>query len=302
MKFVRGGLQMTTIRDCIAPDRNPKVPSIKLPEGSIDTHVHIFENQYPLFEGRGYNPPDSTLDDLKHLYSQLGVSRVVYTQPSPYGVDNSAILKGMKVMNDETPGRARGVCAIKMDVSDDFLEDLDKQGIKGVRLNMDNIGGMPIGLDEIPTLEARIKDLGWHVEYLFPGKDIVELAPIFKKSSVPISIAHFAYQPATNGINSEGFKTLLDLVRDGNTWIKISGANRVSETDLPPYDDVMPMARALIEANSDNIMWGTDWPHPNKYEVNPNDGDLVDAFGEWVTDDNMRQKIMVTNPEKFYSF
>ena len=73
------------------------------------------------------------------------------------------------------PGRARGVCAIKMDVSDGFLEDLDKQGIKGVRLNMDNIGGMPIGLDEIPTLEARIKDLGWHVEYLFPGKDIVEL-------------------------------------------------------------------------------------------------------------------------------
>ena len=58
---------MTTIRDCIAPDRNPKVPSIKLPEGSIDTHVHIFESQYPLFEGRGYNPPDSTLDDLKHF-------------------------------------------------------------------------------------------------------------------------------------------------------------------------------------------------------------------------------------------
>ena len=92
------------------------------------------------------------------------------------------------------------------------------------------------------------------------------------------------------------------MVRDGNTWIKISGANRVSATDLPPYDDVMPMARALIEANPDNIMWGTDWPHPNKYEVNPNDGDLVDAFGEWVTDDTMRQKIMVTNPEKFYAF
>ena len=116
---------MTIIRDCIAPDRNPKVPGIKLPEGSIDTHVHIFESQYPLFEGRGYNPPDSTLDDLKHLHSQLGVSRVVYTQPSPYGVDNSAILKGMKVMNDETPGRARGVCAITMDVTDNFLEDLD---------------------------------------------------------------------------------------------------------------------------------------------------------------------------------
>ena len=291
-----------TIRDCIAPDRNPNVPNIVLPDGSVDTHVHIFEKEYPLFEGRGYNPPDSTLNDLKHLHSKLGVSRVVYTQPSPYGVDNSAILKGMKVMNEETPGRAKGVCAITMDVTDKYLEELNDQGITGVRLNMDNIGGMPIGLDQIPELEARIKGLGWHMEYLFPGKDIVDLAPIFKKSTIPVSIAHFAYQPAANGINSEGFKTLLDLVKDGNTWIKISGANRVSKTDLPPYDDVMPMARALVEANSDNIMWGTDWPHPNKYEVNPNDGDLVNAFGEWITDEEMRKKILVTNPEKFYLF
>ena len=128
---------MTIIRDCIAPDRNPKVPGIILPEGSIDTHVHIFESQYPLFEGRGYNPPDSTLDDLKHLHSQLGVSRVVYTQPSPYGVDNSAILKGMKVMNDETPGRARGVCAITMDVTDNFLEDLDNnEDVQNIYTNL----------------------------------------------------------------------------------------------------------------------------------------------------------------------
>ena len=291
-----------TIRDCIAPDRNPNVPDIVLPNGSVDTHVHIFEKEFTLFEGRGYNPPDSTLNDLKHLHSKLGVSRVVYTQPSPYGVDNSAILKGIKVMNEETPGRAKGVCAITMDVTDKYLEELNDQGITGVRLNMDNIGGMPIGLDQIPELEARIKGLGWQMEYLFPGKDIVDLAPIFKKSTIPVSIAHFAYQPAANGINSEGFKILLDLVKDGNTWIKISGANRVSKTDLPPYDDVMPMARALVEANSDNIMWGTDWPHPNKYEVNPNDGDLVNAFGEWITDEEMRKKILVTNPEKFYLF
>ena len=148
----------------------------------------------------------------------------------------------------------------------------------------------------------KIKSLGWHLEYLFPGKDIVELEPVLSNASVPISIGHFAYQPATAGINSDGFKTLLKLVKDGNTWIKISGANRVSETDLPPYDDVLPMARALVEANSDNVMWGTDWPHPNKYEVNPNDGDLVNWFGEWITDDTMRKQIMVTNSELFYDF
>ena len=291
-----------TIKDCIAPDRNPRKPNITLPKGSIDTHVHIFESHFPLFEGRGYNPPDSTLEDLIHLHQTLGIDRVVFTQPSVYGVDNSAILKGMNVLNEKIPNKARGVCAIKTDASENFLQELHGQGIRGVRLNLDNKGGMPLELKEISKLEDKIKGLGWHLEYLFPGKDIVELEPVLSNASVPISIGHFAYQPATAGINSDGFKTLLKLVKDGNTWIKISGANRVSKTDLPPYDDVLPMARALVEANSDNVMWGTDWPHPNKYEVNPNDGDLVNWFGEWITDDTMRKQIMVTNSELFYDF
>ena len=291
-----------TIRDCIAPDRNPRKPDITLPKGSIDTHVHIFESQFPLFEGRGYNPPNSTLEDLIHLHTTLGVDRVVFTQPSVYGVDNSAILKGMNVLNEKVANKARGVCAIKMDASEASLQELHDQGIRGVRLNLDNKGGMPLELTEISKLEDKIKDFGWHLEYLFPGKDIVELEPVLSNASVPVSIGHFAYQPATAGINADGFKTLLRLVKDGNTWIKISGANRVSETDLPPYDDVLPMARALVEANPDNVMWGTDWPHPNKYEVNPNDGDLVNWFGEWITDDAMRARIMVDNSEAFYDF
>ena len=291
-----------TIRDCIAPDRNPREPIVSLPKGTVDTHVHIFEKEFPLFEGRGYNPPESSLENLRHLHSILGVDRVVFTQPSVYGVDNSAILKGMNELNENSASRARGVCAIQMDASEEFLAGLDEQGIRGVRLNLDNKGGMPLELKDISKLEDKIKTFGWHVEYLFPGKDIEELAPVLAASSVPVMIGHFAYQPASSGIQAAGFQILLDLVKDGNTWVKISGANRVSATDLPPYDDVKPMARALVEANSNNIVWGTDWPHPNKYKVNPNDGDLVDAFGEWILDTSLIEKIMVTNPEKFYSF
>jgi predicted TIM-barrel fold metal-dependent hydrolase len=290
------------IRDCIAPDRNPRKPNITLPKGSIDTHVHVFEDRYPLSPDRGYNPPVSTLDDLKHLHATLGIDRVVFTQPSVYGTDNSAILDGMNTLNAETPNRARGVCAMTMDFTDAQLQELSEQGIRGVRLNIDNKGGMPLELDAIPELEARIKPFDWHIEWLFPGKDIVGLMPVFEKMTTPMSIGHFAYQPAAAGIEAPGFQALLKLVRDGNTWIKISGANRVSATDLPPYGDCQPMARALIEANSDRVIWGTDWPHPNKYEVNPNDADPVEAFGQWVPDEALRKKIMVTNSEAFYRF
>ncbi len=174
--------------------------------------------------------------------------------------------------------------------------------MRGVRLNTDNKGGMPIEIAEIPELAARIRPFGWHLEFLFPGKDIVELMPVFTALKVPMSIAHFAYQPASAGLKAAGFRALIELARRENTWIKISGANRVSATDLPPYDDVKPMAHALIAAAPGRIMWGTDWPHPNKYVANPNDGDLVDAFGDWVSDDRMRRKIMVDTPAAFYRF
>ncbi len=290
------------IRDCLPPDRNPRKPGIALPKGAVDTHVHVFAKGYKLSPGRGYNPPDSTLADLKHLHATLGVDRVVFTQPSVYGTDNSAILDGMAALNAEAPNRARAVVAITLDIGDDELAALDAKGVRGVRLNTDNKGGMPIEMKAIPELAARIAPLGWHIEFLFPGQEMVELLPTLAAVTVPISIAHFAYQPATEGIKAPGFQALLELMRRGNTWMKISGANRVSATDLPPYDDVKLMAHALIEAAPDRIMWGTDWPHPNKYVVNPNDGDLVDAFGDWVTDETMRRKIMVDTPAAFYRF
>jgi predicted TIM-barrel fold metal-dependent hydrolase len=293
---------MSEIRNCIAPDRNPRRPRVKLPPGAVDTHVHVFEPGYPLSPVRGYTPPDSTLADLKHLHATLGIERVVFTQPSVYGIDNSAILNGMAALNGETPNRARCVVALDMNFSEKDLAGMDAAGVRGVRLNTDNLGGMPIALREIPELAARIRPFGWHLEFLFPGRDIVELMPNFNALKVPVSIAHFAYQPAAAGVAAPGFQALLELARRGNTWIKISGANRVSATDLPPYDDVKPLAEALMKAAPQRIMWGTDWPHPNKYEVNPNDADLVDAFGDWVGDETLRRKIMVETPAAFYRF
>jgi len=293
---------MSEIRDCLPPDRNPRRPGFALPKGSIDTHVHVFEPGYALSPGRGYNPPHSTLADLKHLHATLGIARVVFTQPSVYGTDNSAILDAMATLNRETPDRARAVVALAMDASEKQLAALDASGARGVRLNTDNKGGMPIAISQIPELAARIRPFGWHIEFLFPGKDIVLLMPVFLALKVPMSIAHFAYQPASAGVKAAGFRALAELARRGNTWIKISGANRVAAADLPPYDDVKPMAQALIEAAPERIMWGSDWPHPNKYVANPNDGDLVDAFGDWVSDDAMRRKIMVDTPAAFYRF
>src|SRR4051795_144316 len=117
------------IRDCLPPDRHPRKPRVVLPKASIDTHVHVFEPGYLLSPGRGYNPPASTLADLEHLHATLGIERVVFTQPSVYGTDNSAILDAMAALNARTPGRARAVVALDMDVSEKRLAALDASGV-----------------------------------------------------------------------------------------------------------------------------------------------------------------------------
>lgn len=283
---------------CLPPERNTRKSRLELPPGSVDCHTHVFDSRYPMTPKRGYDPPDSTLDDMLRMHGQLGIERVVFTQPSVYGTDNSAILDAMA----EIPERARAVAALEMATTDDELADLDRQGVRGVRLNLDNVGGMPIEMDEIPLMADRIAELGWHLEFLFAGKDLPELLPLLRSVSVPISIGHFGYMPATEGVDYPPFRQLLELVRDGNTWMKLSAPNRLGLGDRPPWDEVVPMAHALIEAQPDHMVWASDWPHPNKFVEQPNDADLIEQLELWAPDPDMRRKILVDNPAALYRF
>jgi 2-pyrone-4,6-dicarboxylate lactonase len=289
---------MTDIPTCSAPDRNPRKVGFEVPAGAVDCHTHVFESRYPLSDGRGYNPPDSTLDDMLHMHAQIGIDRVVFTQPSVYGTDNSAILDAMATI----PDRARAVIAVTHDVTDDELAAFAALGVRGVRLNLDNKGGMPMPLESVPEFAQRLVDLDWHLEFLFTGEDLPDLAPLMRKLPVPVSIGHFGYMPAGEGVEFPPFQILLDLVREGNTWVKLSGPNRLRVGDMPPWPEVVPLAHALIDANPDRMLWATDWPHPNKYGELPNDADLIEQLPLWAPDEAMRERILVTNPQVLYGF
>jgi predicted TIM-barrel fold metal-dependent hydrolase len=235
---------------------------------------------------------------MLRMHGRLGIDRVVFTQPSVYGTDNSAILDATATLGT----RALAVVAVDMSITDSELADLDRRGVRGVRLNLDNKGGMPIGMEEIPRLAGRISDLGWHLEFLFPGPQLEELAPIMRALPVPVSIGHFGYMPAAAGPDYPPFRLLVELARDGNAWVKLSGPNRLGVGDLPPWPAVVPLAHALIEANPDRMLWATDWPHPNKYVAQPNDADLLEQLELWAPDEDLRRRILVTNPEALYRF
>jgi 2-pyrone-4,6-dicarboxylate lactonase len=193
----------------------------------------------------------------------------------------------------------RGVAVVDKTVSDGELEALHRAGVRGIRINLSSkTPGIP--LDQAPKLAARIKPLGWHLQFFLRVGQVPSLEQVIAQIPVPCVIDHFGHAAATGGLESPEFGILLRLARLEHVWFKLIGPYRIS-TQWPLYPDVAPLARALVAAAPDRCVWGTDWPHPNTAYM-PNDGDLADALGEWLPDAGARRKVLVDNPGRLYGF
>ncbi|MBT5049516.1 MAG: amidohydrolase family protein [Rhodospirillaceae bacterium] len=287
---------------CQGPDPDPTPPGFDLPAGTIDCHAHIFGpvQKYPMSPARGYTPPEASLETFLGLHETLGgIERAVLTQPSVYGTDNSCMLDAVAEMD----GNFLAVVAVDADVSDRELEDLHERGARGARVNIVDPGGNPFdGMGAVRAFTDRLKDLGWHLEVLIHVHEFENLRETMNSLAVPVSVGHLGYMKTDNGIDHPGFREFLDLLRDGNTWVKLSGSYRITTSPATPYDDVTPFARAIIEANEDRVIWGTDWPHPFVKGTMPNDGALLDHLTDWAPDPALRKKILVDNGETLFGF
>lgn len=291
---------------------NHSKPGFQIPAGACDCHMHIFgtADRYPFVAGRSYTPPEASLRAYRDMTRTLGLERNVFVQGSAYGADNACLLDALS----EAGTTARGVVMIDRQTTDDALRSMDKAGVCGVRVNAHSAGIRSASEIESVLRETadRIKPLGWHIQ-LFAALDAVaELAPVLRSLGVPVVIDHMGMAKAHRGVQQPGFRSLLDLVADG-AWVKISGAYRVSE-EAPDYPDAKPIAQALIDANPDRVVWGTDWPHTGKHpnasletapltEYRPlDDGLLLDLLASWAEDPAIRRKILVDNPAELYGF
>ena len=287
---------------CQAPDPNPMPITFAVPSGAVDCHAHIFgpESRYPYSSKRGYTPPDASLETYLNLHQTLGgIDRAVLTQPSVYGIDNSCMMDAVDKMGD----RFRAVVALSEDVTDQDLEDLHNRGARSVRVNLVDKGGMPFDdINAVRRFTERLKDMGWHLEVLVHVHEFENLRATMNSMAVDVSVGHLGYMKTDQGIDHPGFQEFLDLLRDGHCWVKVSGSYRVTCSKVTPYNDVEPFAQALIEANEERILWGTDWPHPVFKSAMPNDGALMEQLLFWAPDENLRKRILVDNPSSLYGF
>jgi predicted TIM-barrel fold metal-dependent hydrolase len=296
----------------IAPSQPRSPVGFRIPPGACDCHVHVFgaAAEYPFVASRGYTPPPAGAADLLNLQAALSLSRVVIVQPSVYGSDNSCTLDGMRRLG---PERARGVAVIDDKTTAAELKAMHAAGIRGVRVNLET-SGMADPAQSRRNLAAavtRVAALGWHVQ-VYTRLSVVEAVhDDVMQSDVPIVFDHFGGAQAAGGVGQPGFAALLALVRAGKAYVKVSGHYR-SSTKAPAFDDVAPLARALIAANPDRIVWGTDWPHPHhalpgkEAEITPSfdidDGLALAQLPRWAPTAATRHKILVDNPARLYDF
>lgn len=290
----------------------PATPvNFEIPPGACDCHTHIIGDpkKFPFAPARAYTPETALPEEMAALHSALHMQRVVIVTPSFYGTDNAATLYGMKARG----ANARGVAVIGDKTSEAELDAMGRAGVRGIRLNLTTGGGNDPAAARrlLQAAIARVQKRGWHIQIFTNLAVITGVADLVLASPVPIVFDHFGGTEASLGLNQPGFATLLELVKAGNAYVKISAAYR-SSTKAPDYADIAPFAKALIAANPDRSLWGTDWPHTNSTtsrpvnEVTPffqiDDGRLLNQLPVWAPDAATRHKILVDNPARLYGF
>ena len=271
-------------------------PAFRLPVGAIDCHMHIYDDRFPVAPGTTLRPPNATVEQYRRLQTRIGAKRSVVVTPSTYGTDNRCTLAAIAQFGDA----ARGVVVVDGTVSDDELRMLDRGGIRAIRFNLSYPGATT--LDMLAPLAARIANLGWHIELVVQGARLPELEPHLAALPCPLVIDHIAHVPQPGGLASAAFGTARRLVEKGNTWITLSGPYVDSKTGAPAYDDVAPVAKALIAMAPERMLWGTDWPHPTQKTDKPDDASMLDVIAGWIGRPDWQQLIFVGNPTKLYGF
>jgi len=276
--------------------------------GACDCHVHVFDpNGFPYDAGRVYTPPRASLDDLRNLQAAHHFDRVVVVAPSVYGADNSCTLDAVRQLGD----RARGVVVIDGSVSGAALDDLEAAGVRGVRINLESTQDTDVGAAKraLDALAEKIGNRCWHIQFDTRLSVITALKDHIASLPMPVVFSHFGRARAALGPNQQGFDDLLNLLRSGRIYVKISAPYRTSD-QTPDFADVASLARAIVAANPDRVLWGSNWPHPGRAATPtaiappyPNDdGRVLNLLPTWVPDPAIRNKILVDNPARLYGF
>ncbi|WP_179283942.1 amidohydrolase family protein [Bordetella genomosp. 10] len=280
--------------------------------GACDCHVHVFDDgtHYPWAADRTYTPAAATLDELLALHARIGVDRMVIVQPSAYGADNRCTLNALARLGEA----GRAVAVIDESTSDGELRAMHAAGVRGVRVNLETAGQHDPGQahERLFWAARRVASLGWHVQTFTNLATLSALGRSLAILPTTLVVDHFGRAQAALGTAQPGFDMLCEALASGRVYVKLSAPYRVSQVE--DYADATALARALIAANPDRVLWGSDWPHPGSAAGKPRPIDQITPFRaeddaramarclEWAETPGQARKLLVDNPARLYEF
>jgi len=289
------------------PLAQPRRPRHLPPRDAWDSHAHIFgpADKFPYTPGRGYTPPDAPVERYVALLDHLGFRHGVLVQGNAHGFDNRVLLDAMT----RYPQRLRGVAITDTRVAPSVLRDWHKLGMRGLRFHLFSDAGKPgyvrgVGLDVFEVFRPAMRELGWVMQVFCDWRLMSDIGPILRDIAreTPVIVDHMLHIPAARGVTDANFQALLKLIGEGHLYVKVSAPYRLSD-QFPDYPDAKPFHDALVRANPDRLMWGTDWPHPSiPGGIMPDDGHLLDLFVEWTPDEAVRRRILLETPARLFGF
>ena len=282
------------------PPLPPTRPRRMAPPGATDCHAHVFGplERFPVSGERSYDVFELPAEHYLAMLDAIGFARGVLVTASAYGTDNRALCHAL----GEHPSLLRGVAVVDEHVAEAELLDLRDAGVRGLRFAQLS-GRAPhfrgtVGTTALTALAPVMRELGLHAQlwtqcHLFADQQRELLA-----LGLPLVLDHMALVDPRRGTADPAFQTLLGLLADGRVWVKLT-AYRVSSSP-PDYDDLRAFHEAMLEANPDRLVWGSDWPHVRMTDAMPDDAHLVDLCMEWTRDEALVRKLLVENPARLY--
>lgn len=283
------------------PDPNPNPLRFQPPPGTCDTHFHVYgpPHVFPFVEERLYTPPAAPIEHWLLVSQAVGIERGILVQPNVHGYVTDVTIDAI----EKADGRLRGMIRADPDLTPEAAKALHDKGVRGIRFNFARHLNGAVDRARYERIVHVVAPLGWVVDLHIDADLMVENAEMISWTPAPVLIDHFGRIDGTRGTDQPAYRTLYDLLGESHIWVKVSGADRLMANGAT-YEQVVPLARAVIARAPDRVVWGTDWPHSNVYEPGktPNDGDLMNMLLDFAPDEAQRTKVLAENPAKLFGF
>ena len=272
--------------------------------------------EFPLSPGRSYTPEPASLDEYLAMLDRYGIARGVLVQPSVYGHDHRCLLDAL----DRSGGRLRGIAVPSPDATTQDLAAMHERGIRGVRCNLINPGGLSPAA--VTAWQPALREMGWHVEFplrstnsqagpnlsshsTFPSSSITwggrrrEVSIRCRRRSRQLISLVRADDASSNSPHRIGCQTRYPRERACEPRSVTASAGVGPRATGRKWTDVTPLACAFLDANQSACLWGTDWPHvdtPRAVDTR----DVIAALDDWRGDRWTRRQVTGDAAERLF--